>query len=162
MIIPSNAPYNILVVEDDQNVALAIEAILTKGFADSRVIRVSNCRMAMDCLQTDPIKLIISDWNMPSRTGADLLQDVRHSNHTKHIPFLMVTARFDRESVVTAIRNGANDYICKPFEKHSMLTKVGRLLGVTPTLPKERPSMDIPAASLKEFASAKTPPTSAD
>lgn len=126
------APLNILVVEDDQNVALAIEAILNKNFPGNKVVKAASCRVAMDCLQADRYALVISDWNMPSRTGVDLLQDIRNGKRTCHIPFLMVTARSDKMSVVTAIQNGANDYICKPFEKDSLLAKVSKLLGIPP------------------------------
>lgn len=123
---------NVLVVEDDPNVALAIEAMLRKNFPGVDVVKVSSCRAAWDLLQAESFSLVISDWNMPSRTGADLLQDIRSSFRTQHIPFLMVTARSDKVSVITAIKAGANDYICKPFEKQNLLEKAGKWLGMSP------------------------------
>lgn len=123
---------SILVVEDDANVALAIEAILVKNFPGVDVTKVDSCRAAWDLLQTEPFSLVISDWNMPSRTGADLLMDIRGSIRTQHIPFLMVTARSDKLSVITAIKAGASDYICKPFEKQNLVGKTGKLLGIAP------------------------------
>jgi len=139
---------SILVVEDDQNVALAIETLLIKNFPDFNIVKVSSCRMAMESLQSEHYSLVISDWNMPSRTGVDLLNDIRQSNRTRHIPFLMVTARSDKPSVVTAIQKGANDYICKPFEKQALLTKVSRLLGISPqAITTTLQSSDEPAAS---------------
>jgi len=112
-----NRQKSVLVVEDDHHVALAIEAILAKNFDGLEVVKAESCRMAWDLLQTTPFSLVISDWNMPSRTGADLLQDIRASYRTQHIPFLMATARSDKLSVITAIKAGASDFICKPFEK---------------------------------------------
>ncbi|MBS1199008.1 MAG: hypothetical protein H6R18_2793 [Proteobacteria bacterium] len=123
----------ILVVEDDANVALAIEAILHKNFPGVDVFKVDSCRAAWEMLQSLHFSLVISDWNMPSRTGADLLQDMRSSFRTQHIPFLMVTARSDKLSVITAIKAGASDFICKPFEKQNLVDKVASLLGMIPS-----------------------------
>lgn len=126
-----NRQKSVLVVEDDANVALAIETILTNNFEGLEVAKVNSCRAAWDLLQTTPFSLVISDWNMPSRTGADLLQDIRASYRTQHIPFLMVTVRSDKPSVIAAVKAGASGFICKPFEKQSLLEKVAHLLGMT-------------------------------
>ena len=139
----------ILVVEDDPNVALAIEAMLVKNYQGVDVVKVGSCRAAWDLLQAEPFSLVISDWNMPSRTGADLLQDIRSSIRTRHIPFLMVTARSDKASVISAIKSGANDYICKPFEKQNLLDKAGKWLGM------------LPAAEVGSSGSAPAKPTAA-
>lgn len=149
---------NILVVEDDSHVAEAIEAMLLKGFAGCKIVKAASCRAAMSVLMSQPFRLVISDWNMPTLTGVDLLHDVRRNNRTRHIPFLMLTARSDKESVITAIKSGANDYVCKPFQRESLLAKVGKLLGFSPNLPATRRPLpaaeEIPAS---EFANLLAP-----
>ena len=64
---------------------------------------------------TAPYNLIISDWNMPKMTGIDLLKKVRGFEPTKGVPFILLTAEFDREQVVEAIKAGLSGYITKPF-----------------------------------------------
>lgn len=150
-------PNNILVVEDEPNVALAIEAMVLKAFPGFRVVKADSCRLAWENLQAEHFALVISDWNMPSRTGADLLQDIRENYRTRHIPFLMVTARTDKQSVISAIKAGANDFICKPFEKQSLLAKVGKLLDQNPLTASET-ERDAEAAKTAVEAAPQTSP----
>jgi len=62
-----------------------------------------------------PYSLIISDWNMPKMTGIDFLRKVRATDQTKHLPFVLLTAEFDRDQVIEAIKAGLSAYITKPF-----------------------------------------------
>lgn len=66
-------------------------------------------------LSLSPYKLIISDWNMPKLMGIELLRKVRSTEVTKDVPFILLTAEFDREQVVEAIKAGLSGYITKPF-----------------------------------------------
>jgi HD-like signal output (HDOD) protein len=76
---------------------------------------------------------------MPRMGGLELLQRVRQEPKTKRIPFLMMTARADKPSVIQALKGGANDYIAKPFEGALLLSKIARLLesGAAPPAAKE-------------------------
>lgn len=62
-----------------------------------------------------PFGLILSDWNMPKLTGIELLKKVRGFEGTRTLPFVLLTAEFDREQVVEAIKTGLSGYITKPF-----------------------------------------------
>jgi two-component system chemotaxis response regulator CheY len=62
-----------------------------------------------------PFQLIISDWNMPKVTGLEFLRKVRSTPETKLVPFILLTAEFDQDQVIEAIKAGLSAYITKPF-----------------------------------------------
>ena len=73
--------------------------------------------------------LIISDWNMPVKTGIELLRDVRADPALKDIPFLMVTAEAEKDNVLEAMEAGVNNYILKPFTAKVLEDKLRSVFG---------------------------------
>lgn len=119
---------NILVAEDEKNIAIALGAVLKKGIKDVTVKIVHDGDQAVEELSKSKFDLILSDWNMPKMTGVELLAKVRSVDTLKNIPFLMLTARGDKGSVVTALKSGVTEYIAKPFDNKILIEKVLSLL----------------------------------
>lgn len=122
---------NILIVEDEENVGIALQAIMGNEYSESNIVLARDGDEALQKLEQNDFHLIIADWNMPKKTGDELLVDVRSNPKLRGIPFIMTTARSDKESVVAAIQAGVNDYVRKPFEKKSLIEKTRKLLGPT-------------------------------
>lgn len=120
--------HNVLIVEDEPAIGLAIRYTVDKYFNCDVTDLVNNGAEAWEKILTTQYDLIISDWNMPHKNGNELLADTRARD--KNIPFLMLTARSDRISVSTAIKSGANAYLVKPFERNSLIRKIEQLLHV--------------------------------
>lgn len=76
--------------------------------------------------------VIVSDWNMPRKNGDMLLLEVRSHEKTKNTPFLMLTSRDDKDSLITAMQAGVTDYVIKPFKPVVLLGKMQKLLGPRP------------------------------
>ena len=123
-------PLDILVVEDELAIAHALSYTVKKFFDCRRVDIAGNGAEGWAKVLANSYDLIISDWNMPRKTGDELLADVRSLERTKEVPFLMLTARADRVSVATAIKSGANSYLVKPFERESLVVKIEQLLHI--------------------------------
>lgn len=70
----------------------------------------------------DFIDMIICDWNMPNMDGGELLRQVRSTG--ENIPFLMITGRGDKESVLQAKESGVSGYIRKPFSSIQLEAKL--------------------------------------
>lgn len=122
---------SLLIVEDDEYISLALHAVVEKAF-DCRTLEVANDgQQAWDILQNQTFDLILSDWNMPGLTGQELLEKIRKSDEHRKTPFLMLTARADKDSVVGAIQAGANDYISKPYQKDQLVEKINKLLSLS-------------------------------
>lgn len=119
---------NILIAEDEPHIALALAAIMKKGISGAAVEVVNDGEEALNELLNSSFNLIISDWNMPKMTGVELLEKVRATENLKGIPFIMLTARGDKGSVVEALKGGVTDYIAKPFENSAVIEKAISLL----------------------------------
>lgn len=121
----------ILIAEDDHAIALALKTIIASS-CDCELVIARNGGEAWGALQGQPFDLIISDWNMPLKTGAELLDDVRQDPELKNTPFLMLTARSDKDSVLDAIDAGVTAYMHKPFDRSALIAKTNELLAISP------------------------------
>jgi len=114
----------ILLVEDDASVRTTITTFLElEGFD---VEGVSNTRDAMLRLGQRGYPLIISDIYIDDRTGIDVLMAARQRDPGCSV--ILMTARGTMETVMAATRNGAFDYLAKPFELDTLLEAVKRAL----------------------------------
>lgn len=69
-------------------------------------------------------ELIISDWEMPSMTGLELLKNVRQHPELHATPFLMVTSVSEAAQVLAAIKAGVSNYIVKPVNAATLKEKL--------------------------------------
>jgi DNA-binding NtrC family response regulator len=114
----------ILVVEDDSSVRTTIVTFLEmEGF---QVEAVSSTRDAMDRLARSGYPLVISDIYIDDRTGIDVLMAAK--KHDPRCSVILMTARGTMETVMAATRNGAFDYLAKPFELDTLLQAVKRAI----------------------------------
>ncbi len=114
----------ILLVEDDSGVRTTIVTFLElEGFT---VEPVSNTRDALMKLEQRPYPLVISDIYIDDRTGLDIL--AASKKHNLKCPVILMSARGSMETVMAATRNGAFDYLAKPFELDTLLGAVRRAL----------------------------------
>ena len=115
----------ILVVEDDQALAEALqETLLTAGY---QVVMAEHGRMALAELENETVDLIVSDINMPQMSGDTLLKRVK--TLYPDIPMMLMTAYGTIEQAVDAMRDGAVDYLVKPFEAEVLVNMVSRYVG---------------------------------
>ena len=119
----------ILLVEDSAEVRRTVRAMLT----EMKITQVHEAENGKDALSyvdelMEGIDLIICDWNMPHKTGIELLKEVRQTQ--PNLPFLMITARSDQESVEAAIDSKVTGYIRKPFSYDELQSKVMKILKI--------------------------------
>jgi DNA-binding NtrC family response regulator len=114
----------ILLVEDDASVRTTIVTFLElEGFG---VEAVSNTRDALIRLDNREYPLVISDIYVDDRTGLDILMAARKKD--PNCPVILMSARGSMETVMAATRNGAFDYLAKPFELDTLLAAVRRAI----------------------------------
>jgi two-component system chemotaxis response regulator CheY len=124
---PKNRNVTVLIVDDMS----FIRKVVRKSLADlgiGRIVEASDAAEAVKRLREEKFDLIISDWNMPTMSGYDLLDFVRHNERFKAIPFLMLTANNDKDSVITAAKQGVSDFLVKPFSAEDLEAKVTKLI----------------------------------
>lgn len=121
---------SVLLVEDDSNVRLSIKAMLQE-MGISNISEAADGVEALRLIEGDPKKgfgFVVCDWNMPKKTGLELLRDVRETN--KKTPFLMITARANKDSVALAKKHDVTAYIVKPFTFNELKAKVSAICGI--------------------------------
>ena len=89
-----------------------------------RLATANDGKEALQKIHRTQFDLVICDWNMPGLTGLDILKAVRDDEALKSTLFMMVTATAETEKVKTAIENGINSYIVKPFQANVLYEKV--------------------------------------
>lgn len=102
----------ILVVDDEESIREFLEIMLRKeGY---EVTCAEDGAKALDIIRKKSIDMVISDMQMPNKTGIELLKDVKAQY--PDMLFLMITAFGTTETAVEAMKLGAYDYILKPFK----------------------------------------------
>lgn len=79
---------------------------------------------------TGEILLIMLDWNMPEMDGITFLRTIKHDPEFRNIPVTMVTSENEKGKIITAISEGAKNYIIKPFTQEELIKKVLESLGI--------------------------------
>lgn len=104
----------VLVVEDDPMVAELNRRYIERVAGFSCCGIVPNGDQALEVLKNRQIDLVLLDIFMPGMNGLELLSHIRRSNHS--VDVIVVSAARDNQSIQAALRNGAVDYLIKPFE----------------------------------------------
>ncbi|HTF97632.1 MAG TPA: response regulator [Cellvibrio sp.] len=127
----------ILVVDDATFIRDMIKKQLRDKIPGVEVIDAPDGARALAQMKNQSVDIILSDWEMPNMTGAELLSTVRAMPNSDKTPFIMISSRGDRNHIVKAIELGVSDYLSKPFSAEELLKKVFKqlkLIGKTPTL----------------------------
>ena len=113
---------SILVVEDDAGLREAL--CDTLSLANYQVVPAQSAEQGLQLLKEHKISLLISDVQMGTMSGLDLLKTVKLNYPS--LPVLMMTAYANVNDAVVAIRNGAVDYLAKPFSPEVLINMVSR------------------------------------
>jgi two-component system NtrC family response regulator len=107
---------SILLIDDDQSLRRVIEYSLAERGYD--VHAAASGEEALQLLGKEPLDAVITDITMPGMSGMEVLQKVRQAD--PELPVIMITAYGTIESAVDAMRQGAFDYITKPFNRDEL------------------------------------------
>jgi len=117
-------PSKILVVDDEDAQRQIISEVLTRAKYD--VIQAEGVKIAMSQLEREPCDLIITDLRMDDGGGMDVMNQAK--NISPETEVIVMTAYGSIESAVEAMRQGAYDYITKPFDRDVLLVSVQKAL----------------------------------
>lgn len=115
----------ILVVDDDKMNLAAARKVLSD---DYRIIPVTRGTQALSFLETGDCDMILLDINMPEMDGFELLHKIREKEHLRNIPVIFLTADSDTDTETRCFKEGAIDFITKPFVPAVMRSRIGRAL----------------------------------
>ncbi len=138
----------VLIVEDDPTLQEALcDTLELAGYA---VQAASDGEAALEIMQQTPVGMVVSDVQMRPMDGNELMARIKALYPS--IPVLLMTAYGDIKKAVTAMRDGAVDYLAKPFEAESLLQKVEQLVLYPQTSCDDVVADDVQSRELLELA----------
>jgi len=122
----------VLIVDDQSEIRSLIREVLVEA-GIYQIFEAGDGRSAMQFVDADfdMVNLIVCDWNMPGMNGVDFLRQIR--SVFPDLPFLMITGRCDKKSVIEAKLAGVSAYISKPFSPIQLEMKIRNLVDVKTT-----------------------------
>ncbi|SPT78874.1 Nitrogen assimilation regulatory protein [Anaerobiospirillum thomasii] len=138
----------ILVVDDDNQLREAIvDTLMLTGYA---CIEAPSGEDALELLRSHKIDMVISDIQMGGMDGHTLLRSI--SEKYPQLPVLLMTAYANIDGAVTAMRDGAIDYLAKPFAPEVLLNQVSRYVPVNRVVKREPVFADPSTENLLQLA----------
>lgn len=114
---------NVLVIEDERNLADAIVKILEDEGYNAEA--TYDGKAGLTCAKSGLYDAIVLDVMLPAMSGYDVVNQMRHAGVST--PVLMLTARTSTEDKVRGLDSGADDYMTKPFEAPELLARLRAL-----------------------------------
>ena len=119
--------HRVLVVEDDDNIALALEYIVTREGCEHD--RVANGGEALRRIRETRPDLVLLDVMLPEVSGYEICRTVRHDPSLETVRILMMTARGSAAERTRGLEQGADGFVLKPFDLKELRDKMHLLLG---------------------------------
>jgi len=116
---------SVLIVEDDNNLRDALLATLNDSCYDAVV--AADGQEALRIVDSQSVGLVLSDIQMEPMSGIELLDRLRREH--PELPTVMMTAFGSVSSAVDAMRNGASDYLLKPFDNEQLVQVIDKHIG---------------------------------
>jgi two-component system chemotaxis response regulator CheY len=114
----------ILIVDDSKAMRMIVQRNLRQaGYGEATVVEACDGAEALTVASAESPDLIVSDWNMPVKSGIEFLHELRAAGDTTQFGF--VTSESTDEMRQQAIAAGANFFIVKPFTPETFQAAVG-------------------------------------
>lgn len=120
----------VLVVEDEDNIAVALDYLLTReGYSQTRIATGAG---AVDLIRRTRPDLVLLDVMLPEVSGYEICQNIRMEPGLSAVKILMMTARGSAMERRKGLAMGADGFISKPFELKALRAEVRRILAGEP------------------------------
>jgi len=141
----ATARKRILVVEDEDNIAVALDYLMTReGYAQTRIATGAG---AVDLIRRDRPDLVLLDVMLPEVSGYEICQNVRMDPALNDVKILMMTARGSAMERRKGLAMGADGFISKPFELKALRAEVRRILAGEPAPDRDAQATGAPGSA---------------
>jgi two-component system chemotaxis response regulator CheY len=114
---------NVLVADDSGTMRkIIIRSLNALGIQS--VTEAADGNQAVSHVQPGKFDLVLTDWNMPGKTGVEVIKEIRAMD--AKVPIVMITTEAEKSRVVTAIQAGVTDYVVKPFTPQTLQEKLDK------------------------------------
>jgi two-component system chemotaxis response regulator CheY len=114
-----------LVVDDFVTMRRVVRTFLREiGVAENDIAEAANGASALELLRAEPFDVVVTDIEMPTLGGFDLLSAIKRDTRLRHLPVLMVAAEARKDEIVRCTQAGAIAYLVKPFTRATLEEKL--------------------------------------
>src|SRR5436190_6041056 len=135
----SNEPPRVLLIEDEPTLVEVVQYILRRDLG-AKVIPAASIESAKKILATETVELVITDIHLPDGNGMHLLPSIR--KHHPTATAIVITGAPSMDEVMSAMREGAVDFVPKPFNTTQLLDHVRKALARQALLAREGKRFD--------------------
>ncbi len=112
----------VLIAEDDTASRMVLEKHLNDwGY---EVLAAQDGKAALEIIRQQQPQIVLADWIMPGIDGLELCRIVRSRQGNGYTYIIFLTSKAENEDVITALDAGADDYLCKPFDKNVLRSRM--------------------------------------
>jgi diguanylate cyclase (GGDEF)-like protein len=125
-VIPERVRSRVLVADDDASTRALIDMALQEAGYDC--VLASDGKSALEQARATRPDLVVLDVGMPFMTGDEVHRELRRDPRTRYIPVVFVTAKRTTGEMAARLRNGADDYVAKPFDVDELVARIASAL----------------------------------
>lgn len=118
-----------MMVVDDMTVSRGLVEQALDEIGIQKVQYENSAEAALKKLASNPVHLVLSDFNMPGMDGLSLLEALRMNRSTQRIGFILMTGRASKEIITRGHSLGMNNFISKPFTTLSLKVCIEKVVG---------------------------------
>ena len=104
---------HIIIVDDERELIEGLRDLLAAGFPGLAITATTNPGQVLACIQEEQVSMVFTDLRMPAMDGMELLKKIKKADPA--VSVVVMTAFGSIEMAVEAVKQGAFDFICKPF-----------------------------------------------
>ena len=124
--ISTNNTLNILIVDDSRVIRNQLRILLSKR--KFNIFEAVNGKQALEIINNNKIDGAIVDLEMPVMDGNKLISAIKRDKKNLFIPIMVVSGSSDPDKIAKIIKNGANDFIRKPYASEELLLKIDKMM----------------------------------
>jgi two-component system, chemotaxis family, chemotaxis protein CheY len=111
-----------VLVADDSGTMRKIIIRSLNAIGISSVVEAADGNQAVAVFRPGAFDLVLTDWNMPGKSGLEVVKEIRAQD--AQVPIIMVTTEAERGRVIQAVQAGVTDYLVKPFTAETLRGKL--------------------------------------
>jgi two-component system chemotaxis response regulator CheY len=117
-----------VLVADDSSTMRKIIVRNLQAIGIPSAVEASDGNEAVQIFIPGHFELVLTDWNMPGKTGLEVIKEIRAKD--AKVPIIMITTEAEKSRVVQAIQAGVTDYLVKPFTSETLRAKLEKHVAV--------------------------------
>lgn len=124
------AKYNVLIVDDDEELCAIMKFYLSKLKTIRSIVTVHDGMSASQRLSNQKFDLILLDMKLPRLNGYELFSEFRGNSFNTISTVVAMSGTMDREILTTATQSGVKLFLVKPFDEKLFLDKIGAVISL--------------------------------